>query len=362
MARDQGGLGIKRQRRMNEALLIQLRWRFLTNNNALWVQVWKAKYGNAPFEDVWGRKRTGSSVFHALRKIWRYVLAGARWGIGNGETADFWKDKWASPSSNLYDVALGTIPTVLLDRKVNYFVTEGGSWRWELFSPYLPTRAILQIAATPSPRAGSGCDRLYWSPSPTGKFSTKSAYVLLENGGAEDPSRKILWRTIWRWPGPQRIRAFLWLLAKNRFLTNVERSRRHLTTNTACVICGRYEKTALHVVRECTLALDIWIRLLPIKAHGEFFTLSLEKWLSLNLSHSSFFGLENWPCTFGVVAWKVWKWRNEFIFQNKRMDIRGAMMEIATYVEGLKITFDGNKKLGGTGSFGVPRWLSWDKP
>ncbi|KAG6763271.1 hypothetical protein POTOM_033811 [Populus tomentosa] len=43
-----------------------------------------------------------------------------------------------------------------------------------------------------------------------------------------------IWRLIWRWKGPERIRNFLWLVAHNKLPTNNQRVARHLTDNACC--------------------------------------------------------------------------------------------------------------------------------
>lgn len=60
-----------------------------------------------------------------------------------------------------------------------------------------------------------------------------------------------MWRCVWHWDGPERIRMFIWLLIQQRILTNAERVRRHLTLDASCHVCGGTVETALHVVRDC---------------------------------------------------------------------------------------------------------------
>ncbi|CAA0816650.1 Unknown protein [Striga hermonthica] len=57
-----GGLGVKRQRVMNEALLMKIGWKFLTDQNSLWARIWKVKYGNILFEDMAGHRKPSSGI------------------------------------------------------------------------------------------------------------------------------------------------------------------------------------------------------------------------------------------------------------------------------------------------------------
>ncbi|CAA0836031.1 Polynucleotidyl transferase- ribonuclease H-like superfamily protein [Striga hermonthica] len=331
----------------------------LPNLNALWVRVWKAKYGDQPFNIDSGHRGPCSPVLQSVRKIWPRVMAGTRWSIRDGRTVKFWTDNWLPSGINLSSIATGVIPRAMRDYPVCYFTSDVGEWKWLEFSHLLPAAVLLQIAAIPAPNASRGSDKLYWSCSSTGAFSTKSAYNSLDV--AAPTSSQALWTAIWTWPGPPRIRTFLWLLKRNRLLTNSERCRRHLTSSDVCIVCGLAVETALHVVRDCSLAKEIWRSLLPCAAAGQFFRLQLEQWISFNLLHSKDLG-QAWDRTFGVVVWKLWQWRNEFIFQGKQRTLQVCKKDIFSYIDGLSTSLAAAQKLGGTGHLRVPRWIRWMRP
>ncbi|CAN1333770.1 Putative ribonuclease H protein At1g65750 [Linum perenne] len=85
------------------------------------------------------------------------------------------------------------------------------------------------------PCGGDEEDDLIWGPDPRGMFSIKSAYEVLVN--AADNDRNNIWRMIWHWEGPSRIKHFMWIVGHERLLTNAERCRRHLATNPHCGRC-----------------------------------------------------------------------------------------------------------------------------
>ncbi|KAA3489715.1 Non-LTR retroelement reverse transcriptase [Gossypium australe] len=80
-----------------------------------------------------------------------------------------------------------------------------------------------------------------------------------------------------------------------RLLTNTERARRGLAEDPSCPICGPPSEDILHVIRDCTLAKEVWKQVNP-SSHG---------------------AEANWACLFGLLAWRLWKNRNLFIFQEK---------------------------------------------
>lgn len=137
---------------------------------------------------------------------------------------------------------------------------------------------------------------------------------LLWYGSASCNPKDKLWRTIWKWPD---IKLFLWQAGHGKILTNGERVRRGLAGNPCCNSCQWVEESLSHVVRDCTLAKNIWTQLV---GHGNWTTFrngGVKEWLYSNLCcQNSSFGQENWGLTFGVALWFMWQWRNNFIFNN----------------------------------------------
>lgn len=42
-------------------------------------------------------------------------------------------------------------------------------------------------------------------------------------------------------------------------MTNVNKARRHLSSDTACGFCGAHEESLLHFIHDCIIARNIWI-------------------------------------------------------------------------------------------------------
>lgn len=92
-----------------------------------------------------------------------------------------------------------------------------------------------------------------------------------------------LFKQIWRLDVPQRIRSFLWLVSLDRILTNAERARRHLAQDDSCTLCLGTTETTLHVLRDCTTAMDVWSNILLPEHATDFFSSDLMAWLAFNL-------------------------------------------------------------------------------
>ncbi|PKI41703.1 hypothetical protein CRG98_037905 [Punica granatum] len=67
----------------------------------------------------------------------------------------------------------------------------------------------------------------YWRLDSSGDYSVKTTYQLLTADSFISPPSRV-WRVIWSWEGPRRLRAFLWLVARESLLTNEARVRRRL--------------------------------------------------------------------------------------------------------------------------------------
>ncbi|MED6209595.1 hypothetical protein PIB30_056254 [Stylosanthes scabra] len=114
-----------------------------------------------------------------------------------------------------------------------------------------------------------------------GEFTVRDTYRYLakSNDWRKDKS----WRRIWKWKGVQRIKVFMWQLNHNSLLTSSRMARD-------------------------------WIRL------------NLEEEMGKNQRR-------DWKDVFMVIAWLIWKNRNEFVHSNKRLPSRNALTTIDDLVE-----------------------------
>ncbi|KAA3453051.1 Retrovirus-related Pol polyprotein LINE-1 [Gossypium australe] len=168
--------------------------------------------------------------------------------------------------------------------KIGDMVNIDGSWNLDLFRAWVPEEVINRITSIPPPHPDSGADRVIWARSITGIFSVRSAYWSLKEDTWHPHDE--YWKLPWKYRGPQRVRMFLWLAFKQRLLTNSERARRGISYNSSYLTCGQGIEDLNHILRDCPTAKEIagkWSHLVDL---------------------------------FGLIAWRIWKNRNMFIFQN----------------------------------------------
>ncbi|CAN1128972.1 Putative ribonuclease H protein At1g65750 [Linum perenne] len=140
---------------------------------------------------------------------------------------------------------------------------------------------------------------------PNGRFSIRSAYELLTR--PINPKPEASWDLVWKWKGPARVQFFLWLVAHEKLLTNLERKRRLLCNDSGCARCGQPEESVLHVVRDCPFAASTWDVLNFPRSDPIRTVAAVDDWLRLVLKHDKSLDI-------GVLCWYLWKARNEWIF------------------------------------------------
>ncbi|KAK8686737.1 hypothetical protein V6N13_125757 [Hibiscus sabdariffa] len=95
-------------------------------------------------------------------------------------------------------------------------VGENGGWDWCRIEPVLLRHTVERIATIPPPRWDAGEDRPLWRWENKRCFSTCSAYDFLSSGAVTQSDD--VWKRIWKFPVPQRIRIFVWLVFHDRLL------------------------------------------------------------------------------------------------------------------------------------------------
>ena len=105
-------------------------------------------------------------------------------------------------------------------------------------------------------------------------------------------------------------------MAKYALLTNVERARRHLTTDLNCPLCASEDENSLHVLRDCEIARGVWQKLVPGSEWQRFNGVDRITWLRDNLT-KKMGGYDDWewPILFAVTTSLLWFHRNKFVFE-----------------------------------------------
>ncbi|CAN0863352.1 Putative ribonuclease H protein At1g65750 [Linum grandiflorum] len=278
-----GGLGLRSAREMNMAFLMKVAWGLLTRPDELWAKVLLTKYIRNTEEGYIAVKTKGfSAVWRGVRRAGPILNKGSQWAIRSGAQTKFWTDKWLDSGITLLNHALD-IQEVSINSVVKDFVLDSGIWNASLIFSCLPSHIALQVLGMTPPSDSLGPDSMVWGLEPTGKFTIRSAYLLLTDLQEEQPDPR--WKRIWKWQGPNKIRHFLWLASHNRLLTNEERGRRHLTNQVLCSFCSDHTESCIHILRDCRFAKQFWSKIMPQVISGEELSKDGSNWLDTHVCH-----------------------------------------------------------------------------
>lgn len=117
-----GGLGIRPLRGINDAALLKLCWQMFTSEDQ-WASFCRARFlrGRAPVSHY-----VSSSIWPSINRFFHTVQENTSWQLGDGNTINFWTNKWLSqPVVDLLSIPNHLHP--LLSAKVKDFITNG-SW------------------------------------------------------------------------------------------------------------------------------------------------------------------------------------------------------------------------------------------
>jgi len=142
LRKEYGGLGVRKLREFNEALLGKWCWRLLVDRGSMWYRVLVARYGEV-FERLEDGGRSGSNWWKEVVSIRDGIGSGGDgWfkdcvarRVGDGENTLFWHDRWCSEApfrdrfSRLFDLALNKSITVK-EMFVLGWGVGGEAWRW----------------------------------------------------------------------------------------------------------------------------------------------------------------------------------------------------------------------------------------
>ena len=146
------------------------------------------------------------------------------WRIRNGNSVRIKQDQWLpnQPSRTPISALPDLPPDATISSLINH---ENGEWKTEIVQAnFLPHEAAAILSIPLSERAPPDC--ITWSLTPSGQFSTSSAYKMLvayasnERAGSSNPdTTRKFWRGIWQLRVPMKIQLFIWRACHNALPT-----------------------------------------------------------------------------------------------------------------------------------------------
>lgn len=147
------------------------------------------------------------------------------------------------------------------------------------------------------------------------EFSTPSAYEHLLN--LPENHNGDVYKLIWSWSGPKRVRIHLWKMTQGAIVTNMFRQKRGITPLGTCPMCELEEVSLENMTHDYRGSMHVWSSLAGNFMPSNFFDTNLHSWMLENLRCTPLIhGLE-WNIIFGAAASCIWQARNNGVFHEE---------------------------------------------
>lgn len=300
-----GGLGIRKARNSNLALLTKLGWKIINQEDNLWVSIITDKYLTNHSLSTWPNKRPASHVWRSIINA-RFVIGkGTKWKIGDGQNVDLWRDWWCGdgPLINSFPGNHGHA-----DIKVQDINNIDGFWDLSYLSAFVDHPTLSLIVKMNVTGVSNAVDCPIWvgTPNGNGKFSVSTAYSRINNGEIAP----VHWAWIWKLKIPAKLKTFLWIILNDSLPTNSLRTHRGMIPMSFCPRCDETPEDANHLFRLCSKPKDIWSCLRSNDWLNGSLSKSLLEWILYNAKSKSTFQLDTsvpWSTVLTVSLWQIRK-------------------------------------------------------
>lgn len=204
-------LGIRNMELVNLSLVTKLVWRFLTNQQAVWVQMFHAKYlRHISFWD-YQIKPGDSNTWKDMMTVRNIFVNNCCWFIGSGNNIHVWNDPWIPNLPGFRPSRLHNASTHVTWVS-QLFVQGQRIWNMDLLLELFPLDQAEIISQIYIPQDEEIQDQLIWLKTPSGQFTTKSCYKLLsDNNPTTSSLAEFPWKKFWKQvQSLPKIKNFVW--------------------------------------------------------------------------------------------------------------------------------------------------------
>lgn len=116
-----GGLGLRKCRFNNQALVTKLEWGMINEDKPLRVKVLRNKYKVTQNPRNWTLKSSPSSIWKSIHSAKNMLTKGVKWTVGNGQKINVWKDNWVGNVSfvNIMGIEAYDLPDLKVESIIN---------------------------------------------------------------------------------------------------------------------------------------------------------------------------------------------------------------------------------------------------
>ncbi|CAN0838473.1 Putative ribonuclease H protein At1g65750 [Linum grandiflorum] len=254
-----------------------------------------------------------SYIWRSVRSTQNMIRRGLRWRLGDEASVKVFGDPWLREEENSWVET--PAPVGMEDIKVHELLLPGiAEWDEELLEEIFDARDVACIRMM-APPMGREVGRVIWNYSRNGRYVVCSAYRLCMDVLVEDSHlpKQCDWTTLWKLEIPNRLRHFLWRIARHVLPTRTALALRYVPISTECGLCATREETPWHIFLECLVATRCW-DLVGVRSRIEEVArrvASIEEWLFEIIKRFSSKDMSD----IVAVLWGLWSERNGRIWQ-----------------------------------------------
>ena len=332
----EGDLGFRDIEKFNDALLAKQAWRILQNPECLMARTLKGRYFSKTNILNASRGTLPSFGWQSILHGQNLLKKGLRYTVGNGRQIHTWVDPWLPVHPPRPPRHLGGAP-IPNHTVTKLFLPYKTGWNEvEIRNTVHPDDVSLVLSIKLSPSQNK--DFLGWHYTETGTYTVKSGYWLATHFPDEEHVTRpphgnpIIKQGIWKTHLPPKLKHFLWRMLSRALATGDEMEKRHIHNDRYCKRCVTEVETTEHLFFNCPHAMQIWrASNIPLRSITNS-QVTLERKIKEILEYHKHKGIYDLIAQLPIwIMWKIWRSRNQLIFQKKnntwQKDLREARQE-----------------------------------
>ncbi|KAK1286517.1 hypothetical protein QJS10_CPB20g01045 [Acorus calamus] len=323
-----GGLGVRKLKEMNLALLSKWTWQWMAKPDSLWVRLFRERYSLAAGSHLpWLFTKSSCLCKGWFTGMEQFVRA-CVWDAGDGGDILFWTDRWCGEEA--FESRFPQMFHISSDpegRACRYWErrAQSGAWRIQFVRQPTPSEAtqaseLVRILAG-APLASGIPDKVCWGRTSREGYTVRRGYLWWRRLAPHSQEMVTHRGIIWDSAVPLKVKFFVWLVCHGRILTKAYVSKWCPNISTVCVLCNANTETVDHLFRECSMARELWERLGSL-CHIRLTWASLDEFWSASrrMANQGDRRMEAKVRRLVVPAglWAIWLTRNAVVFRGQR--------------------------------------------